>query len=95
MLEQSERELPPTEMTERERARARVEKKHKLRGDFVAYVVINLGLVAAWAFTGSGAFWPGWVLGVWGVFLLLDVWSVYFGRPVTEQEVDEELLKRR
>ena len=81
--------------TNRDRARARVEKKHKLRADVVAYVLINLALVAAWAATGFGYFWPGWVLGFWAVFLLLDAWNVYYRRPVTEEEVDEELHRAR
>jgi hypothetical protein len=83
------------EPTERERARIRVERRHKLRADFVAYVVINLALVAAWAVTGLGYFWPGWVLGLWGVFLLLDAWNVYYRHPITEAEIDEELQRRR
>lgn len=97
MPEHSERDhvAAPADMAEREWARARVEKKHKLRADFVSYVVINLALVVAWALTGFGYFWPGWVLGIWGVFLVLDVWSVYYRRPVTEQEIDEELRRRR
>jgi fatty acid desaturase len=84
------------ETPEREWARARVEKKHKLRGDFAAYVAINLALVAAWALTGFGYFWPGWILTFWGVFLLLDAWNIYHRRrPVTEDEVDEELRRHR
>ena len=83
------------EMTERERARARVEKKHKLRSDVVAYVVINVALVVMWAITGMGYFWPGWILGIWGVFLLLDAWNVYYRRPVTDEEIDEELRRLR
>lgn len=79
----------------RERARARVEKKHKLRADIVAYVVINLALIVAWAATGFGYFWPGWVLGFWAVFLVLDAWNVYYRRPVTEDEIEEELRGRR
>jgi len=43
-------------------ARRRVEKKHKLRADVAAYVVINAFLIGAWAATGFGDFWPGWVL---------------------------------
>jgi hypothetical protein len=84
-----------SELTDRDRARARVEKKHKLRGDIVTYLVVNAALVAAWALTGFGYFWPGWVLGFWGVFLLLDAWNVYYRRPVTEDEIDRELYKRR
>ena len=84
-----------SEMTERDRARVRVEKKHKLQADAVAYVVINVALVAAWALTGFGDFWPGWVLGIWGVFLLLDAWNVYYRRPITDEEIDEELRRHR
>lgn len=81
--------------TDRERARARVERKHKLRADFVAYVVINVALIGAWAATGFGYFWPAWVLGFWGVFLLLDAWNVYYRRPVTDEEIERELSNRR
>lgn len=81
------------ETPERAWARARVEKKHKLRADVGAYVLVNGGLVVAWAVTGAGSFWPGWVLGIWGVLLLLDVWNLYLRRPITEQEIDEELRR--
>lgn len=97
MVELTEHEHSDTtsEMTDRDRARARVEKRHKLRGDFVAYVVINLALVVVWALSGFGPFWPGWVLGVWGAFLLLDAWNLYYRRPVTESEIDAELRRSR
>ncbi|HEX4980681.1 MAG TPA: 2TM domain-containing protein [Ilumatobacteraceae bacterium] len=83
------------ESTDRQQARKRVEKKHKFRGDVVAYVIINLFLVGTWAVTGAGYFWPGWVLAGWGVLLLLDAWSLYFRRPITEEEIDEEMRRRR
>ncbi len=80
---------------EREWARKRIERKRKLRGDLVAYVVINSFLVVAWAITGAGDFWPGWVLGGWGILLLLDLLSFYYHKPLTEADVDQELGKRR
>lgn len=83
------------ELTDREQARKRVEKKHKFRGDVVAYVIINAFLIGVWAFTGAGYFWPGWVLAGWGVMLLLDAWNLYFRRPITEAEIDEEMSRRR
>lgn len=82
--------VPP----EREWARKQVERKHKLRGDVAAYVVINLFLIGTWAFTGAGSFWPGWVLAGWGMLLLLDAWNVYYRRPVTEEEIERELRRR-
>jgi len=83
------------ESVDREQARKRVEKKHKFHGDLVGYVVINLFLIGLWAVSGAGYFWPGWVLAGWGVLLLLDAWNAYFRRPITEQEIDEEMKRRR
>jgi hypothetical protein len=87
-------ESSPAE-SQREEARKRVEKKHKFRADVVAYVVINLFLIGLWAVTGFGYFWPGWVLAGWGVLLLLDGWNAFYRRPITEEEIDEELRARR
>lgn len=81
------------ETTARENARRRVERKHKLRGDFVAYVVVNSFLIFVWAFTGFGYFWPGWVLGGWGVLLMLDAWNTYYRGPVTDHEVEQEIRR--
>jgi hypothetical protein len=83
------------ELTDRERARKRVEKKHKFHGDVAAYVVINLFLIAVWALGGAGYFWPAWVLGGWGMLLLLDAWNLYYRRPITDEEIDRELRNLR
>jgi 2TM domain len=76
---------------EYEQARAQVEKKRKFRADLVAYVVINAFLLGAWAATGFGYFWPGWVLAGWGALLLLDGWNVFYRRPVTDADIEKEL----
>lgn len=76
-----------------ERARARVEKKRRFRGDVVAYVVVNAFLVAIWALTGFGYFWPGWFLAAWGMGLILGAWEVFFRRDVTDEDVQRELRK--
>ena len=80
---------------ERERARRRVERKRKLHGDFLAYIVINSFLIVVWAITGFGYFWPGWVLGGWGVLLVLDTWKTYYRRPITDEEIERELRRGR
>jgi hypothetical protein len=83
------------EAPERVQARKRVERKRKFWGDLVAYVVINAFLIGVWVVDGRGYFWPGWVLGGWGVFLMLDVWNVFFRPPVTEDDIERELHSRR
>jgi uncharacterized membrane protein YdbT with pleckstrin-like domain len=74
-----------------EQARARAVRKHKFRGDLVGYLVINAFLVGIWAITGFGYFWPGWVLAVWGVFLILSGWDVFFRHELTEEDIQREL----
>ena len=78
-----------------ERARARLLRKRKFRGDVVAYLVINTFLVGRWAVSGFGSFWPGWVLAIWGVLLVLDGWDVYSMRDVTEDDIRREMNKPR
>ena len=81
------------ESTPREDARRRVERKRKLLSDFVGYVLINCFLIGVWAVTGFGYFWPGWVLGGWGLLLMLDAWKTYSGGPVTDRDVEEEMRR--
>ena len=76
-----------------EQARRRLEKQRKFRSDVVAYVLINAFLIVIWAVNGSGYFWPGWVLGGWGVLLILDGWNAFYRRPVTETDIEEELRR--
>ena len=59
------------------------------------YVVINVFLVGVWVLAGGGYFWPAWVLGCWGVGLLLHAWEVYLRRPVTDADIEAELHRRR
>jgi hypothetical protein len=77
----------------REEATKRVRKRRDLGTHVVTYVVVNAMLVAIWAITGAGYFWPAWVLFGWGVGLLLNVWDVYFRRPVTERDIEEEMKR--
>jgi hypothetical protein len=39
--------------------------------EWSAFLRINLLLIAIWALTGAGYPWPLWVLGSWGIALLL------------------------
>jgi hypothetical protein len=79
----------------RDHARRRLEKKRDLVGHLVAYVVFNAALIGIWAIAGGGYFWPAWVLVGWGVGVVLNVWDVYFRRPITEADVDREVTRLR
>jgi hypothetical protein len=61
----------------------------------VAYVVVNAFLTLMWAVTSGGYFWPAWVLGGWGIGLVLHAWELFVRRPVTNADVQAELQRKR
>jgi hypothetical protein len=84
-------------MNEDERRKAaikRLKAKRDFYGHLVAYVVINAFLVGVWAMTDRGYFWPGWVLAGWGIGLVLNAWTVYFQREITEEDIQREMRRR-
>jgi hypothetical protein len=84
----------PAVDTARAEARKRIEKRRGLQGGLVAYVVINAFLVAVWAMTGAGYFWPAWIIAAWGVGMLLGLWD-YLRGPVSDADIDDELRRMR
>ena len=80
---------------EREEARKRVEARRAFGAHLVTFMVVNLFLIGIWAFTGAGYFWPAWVLGGWGIGLVLHAWETFLRRPVTEADVDREVARHR
>ena len=75
------------------RARARLENKRRFHRDLVAYVAINGFLIVIWALNGAGYFWPGWVLAVWGLGLILKGWDLFYRPEVTEEDIQREMRK--
>ena len=75
----------------RESAIKRVRAKSDFRNHLVVYVVVNALLVAIWVATGAGYFWPVWPMAGWGVGIVLHAWTVYFQRPITEEDIQHEM----
>ncbi len=80
---------------EREQARKRLQIRRDFGSHVVTYVVVNAFLILIWAVTGSGYFWPIWILAGWGVGLVLHAWDAFVRRPITEADVDAELHRRQ
>ena len=49
-------------------------------------MIVNAALIGVWAITGAGYFWPGWVLGAWGIGLLFHAWATFGQKPIREEE---------
>jgi 2TM domain len=85
----------PDAVPDRDRARKHVQDRRDFGSHLVAFVVVNTFLVLVWALTGAGYFWPAWVLGAWGVGLVLHAWETFVRRPITEADIDAELQRHR
>jgi hypothetical protein len=68
-------DLPAADPVRRERSRAR-RRGSPERAAFLATAAL---LVAIWALTGAGYFWPIWPILGWGVFVLGPKGAVPFG----------------
>jgi 2TM domain len=75
-------------------ARRRVTERRDFGAHLVAYLVVNAGLILIWAVTGAGYFWPAWVLGSWGIGLVLHGWDAFLRRPVTDADIEAELRRQ-
>jgi hypothetical protein len=61
----------------RELATHRVRRRRGFYSHLVAYILVNLMLVAIWYFTGRSYFWPGWVMLFWGIGLVFNGVAVF------------------
>ncbi|HEV7950576.1 MAG TPA: 2TM domain-containing protein [Glaciihabitans sp.] len=84
---------PATLDADRTWARKRLERKRELVNHLLIYAIVNAFLVAVWAFTGAGYFWPGWVLLGWGVFFVADASELMYRRGITDADIDRELRR--
>jgi hypothetical protein len=77
-----------------EEARKRVKAKTKFYKNVIVYVIVNATLVLVWAFPAGGGYpWFLWVLGFWGLALLLDffdafVWQTRMSKGAIEKEAE-------
>jgi len=80
----------------RARALKRLKDKRDLKAHLLAYVSVNLLLVATWYTTSRGFFWPVFPMFGWGIGLAFHVWDVASPEP-TEDDVRAEMdsLRRR
>jgi hypothetical protein len=77
----------------RTEARKRLEARRDFGSHVVAYFVVNAFLIVTWALTGAGYFWPAWVIGGWGIGVVLHAWDAFLRRPITDADIDAELRR--
>lgn len=76
-------------------ARKRLEERQGFIPHLLVYLLFNTGLIMVWVTSDPhGFFWPGVVLLLWGIGVVMHAWNAFFARPVTEDDVDRELDRR-
>jgi hypothetical protein len=88
--------LDETEL--RQRAVKRLEDKRGLMAHALAYVSVNLLLVAIWYATGAPFFWPVFPIFGWGIGLAFHAWDVLWpaaGEPQIQAEMERLRQGRR
>jgi len=78
----------------RRRAVKRLEDKRGLMAHTVAYVSVNLLLVAVWWVTGASFFWPVFPIFGWGIGLAFHAWDVLWP-AAGEQQIQAEMERLR
>lgn len=83
----------------RQTAIKRLQAKRGFKTHLVVYVLVNLVLLIIWASVSATTrvhyFWPIWILAGWGIGLALHAWSVYFVRPISEDDIRREIERGR
>jgi len=81
----------------REQAIRRLKKKRDFQAHLLVYVLVNAFIVAIWAVTGSGFFWPIFPIIGWGIGVVLNAWDVYRVDEPDEDRIgrEMEMLRRR
>jgi protein-S-isoprenylcysteine O-methyltransferase Ste14 len=81
----------------RKRAIKRVKEKRDFKWTLGVYLVFNSLLVVDWLIFDRGEnFWPGWIIVIWGLIMVVWAWNLYGARrPVGEEEIEHEMERLR
>lgn len=75
-----------------EEARRRVGEKRRFYGHLVFYAVVNIICVFVWAFASGGGYpWFLWVLGSWGILIVLPHFLRIF---IFERRTDRRAIEK-
>jgi hypothetical protein len=88
--------MPEDEQELRRQAVKRLEAKRGLVAHALAYVMVNLLLIAIWITTSASFFWPVFPIFGWGIGLAFNAWDVLWPAPGQRQvEAEMERLRHR
>jgi hypothetical protein len=87
----TDQQLPLAGQDLRDRAIARLKQRRDFGAHRCVYLVVNAFLIGIWTFTGAGFFWPAFPLFLWGIGLVINAWDVYWRKPLSEDQIRQEM----
>ena len=85
--------VSPAENALRDRAVRRLKKRRDFFAHLLVYVLVNTFLVAIWAVTSGGFFWPMFPIVGWGIGVVMNAWDVWRGDAFSEDEIAREIQR--
>ncbi|HEY7050414.1 MAG TPA: 2TM domain-containing protein [Jatrophihabitantaceae bacterium] len=77
----------------RERAVKRLKKRRDLYTHLLVFTLVNAFIVAIWAVTGQGFFWPIFPMVGWGIGLAMNAWDVFRDEDFDEEQIQREIRR--
>jgi ABC-type phosphate transport system auxiliary subunit len=74
-----------------EQAKDNLEKKRAFSVQVAGAVAVNLFMIAIWALSGMGYFWPAWVMVATVFGIGTQAWHLYGRKPITQADIDAEV----
>ena len=82
------------EETIRDRAVRRLKKRRDFHAHLLVYVLANGCFTAVWFAAGAhGFFWPVFLIGFWGIGVVMNAWDVYHGEDFSEDQIQREMRR--
>ena len=78
----------------RQAAIRRLNARREFRLHLAVFLLVNTMLIIIWAATGAGYFWPIWPIGGWGIGLVIQAFTVYSQKPITEDDIRAEMQRQ-
>jgi|SRR5690242_4287944 2TM domain-containing protein len=77
----------------RERAVKRLKKRRDFYTHLLVFTLVNAFIVAIWAVTGSGFFWPIFPIVGWGIGLVMNAWDTFRDEDFDEEQIQREIRR--
>ena len=81
----------PVDDSLRERAVRRLKKRRDFFTHLLVYVLVNVFLVAIWAATSGGFFWPIFPIVGWGIGVVMNAWDVWRPDEFSDEQIAREI----